>query len=102
MGPKGREVFQTILTTTRAEHTCWIGCSGFGMAYTFTMPFGDAHPAFFIVAMMWTGGFLLHAQALLAPSKYIYKIKLNENFVFVDGIFAALGWFSFYASKVGL
>lgn len=95
----GRELFEAFMIFGRIEHTCWAACSCFGMAYTFVIPFKDAHPAFFVLAMMWTLAALTHVQALLMPTKFLYAIDTNYTLIFVDPVFAALGWFSFYASK---
>lgn len=101
--PNGREIFQAFVILARIEHMVIGGaCCLFGSAFTFIIPFGEAYPAFFIIAMAWTLAWITHIQALLTPSKYVYGIKFTNVLMILDPTLAALGWFSFYASKVGL
>merc|ERR1719433_1998632 len=100
--PTNRVIFQSYAARSRLELSVWTG-AGLGMAYSFTIPYRECHPVFLLSAMIWT--FAAATQLLplvLAPSKYVYSISMNWQMGTFDPCMAVLGWFSFYASKVGL
>ena len=97
--PRGKDLFQVLVAIARIEHVVMAAVSLFGMGYTFTIPFHDAHPAFFINATAWTLAGFTHYKAFLAPSKYQYIIGWSKPLMVIDPIFALCGWFSFYASR---